>query len=979
MQVGSRSNALHNTLTTVVVLTLALVGVWAQPALARSLATTELGDGSWSWFGDPRAVHANDVTYVGWVDRDGDVKVCAYDHRARSRTTTVLHTALQADDHVNPSLMLRPDGRLAVFYSAHGGDTLYERVADRPGDVSRWGPPASVPVNTPGTRGYTYPNPIELAGERRLYLFWRGGDWQPTYSTRDDGADTWAPARTLISVPGERPYVKYDATGGDRIAVAFTNTHPREDPDVNVYYAENRDGALYRADGTRIGTLGTPISPTEADTVYDGSANAWVWDVAFDQAGRPVIVFADFPATRQHRYLYARFDPGAGWRTHPITVAGGSISLDGREEQYSPGISLDHEDPSVVYLSREVDGVPQVEIWRTPDGGASWTSESVTGADPIANVRPISPRGLTAFNGDLSVLWIHGTYLSYVAYTTSIATVLATGGALPPIADVQASPRSGRAPQAVGFETGASRDPDGRIVSWTWDFGDGETSSAPAPTHVYRSPGRYFPRLTITDDAGLTDSFVAEVVIAEPTAPAVSTGPATRVTATTATLSGLVNPGNQETTYHFEYGLTTQYGQVSETASVGAADLEDHPVSAALTGLEPGAVYHYRLMATNATGTTTGEDATFTAVESPPSAYREALLATTGLKAYWRLGERAGSIAADETGAHPARYRGNVALGQPGALAGDPDTSAAFGGRPTELTATGPELVDHGTLEGWFRWHDGVALMRDDTASSTAGWILAYDSAGQIRYRVAGTTFNTGIPTSRMRDGWHHVAITKDDRDVAWYLDGAQISTGSGAGDTPPAMPWHVMRNGGFDQYAIGQADEIAVYERPLAATEITDHWRLGHGEQAATDARSDTPPEEASSPESSTRATNQPSRARVSRPAQPRSIRAVCLAGPATRRVRVPGVGRVTIRIRTTGPPLRRVVRAELASRRRQITQMTWALDGHQLGTAALLRRRIPLASGLLTRRAAHRLRIVISRRNQTVGITVGFTMRRC
>jgi hypothetical protein len=175
MQARTCNDALRTVLTAVV-LTVTLLSAQPPPAHAQRLATTELGDGSWSWFGDPRAVHGNNMTYVGWVDRDGDVKVSAYDHLARTRLSAVLQSALQADDHANPSLLLRPDGRLAVFYSTHDGDTLYERVTERARDVSGWRPPESVPVNTPGTRGYTYPNPIHLAGEQRLYLFWRGGD-----------------------------------------------------------------------------------------------------------------------------------------------------------------------------------------------------------------------------------------------------------------------------------------------------------------------------------------------------------------------------------------------------------------------------------------------------------------------------------------------------------------------------------------------------------------------------------------------------------------------------------------------------------------------------------------------------------------------------------------------------------------------------------------------------------------------------------
>ncbi|HZC13091.1 MAG TPA: hypothetical protein VE270_03635, partial [Thermoleophilaceae bacterium] len=39
---------------------------------AGNAAVRSLGDGAWSWFGDPRAVTLDGMTYVGWVDREGD-------------------------------------------------------------------------------------------------------------------------------------------------------------------------------------------------------------------------------------------------------------------------------------------------------------------------------------------------------------------------------------------------------------------------------------------------------------------------------------------------------------------------------------------------------------------------------------------------------------------------------------------------------------------------------------------------------------------------------------------------------------------------------------------------------------------------------------------------------------------------------------------------------------------------------------------
>lgn len=102
----------------------------------------------------------------------------------------------------------------------------------------------------------------------------------------------------------------------------------------------------------------------------------------------------------------------------------------------------------------------------------------------------------------------------------------------------------------------------------------------------------------------------------EATPPFVQTTAASAVTSTSATLNGTVNPDNLATTYHFEYGLTTAYGSSTATQSAGS-DYAVHPESAAISGLAPGTTYHYRIVATNAIGTSDGADMTFTTPLKP--------------------------------------------------------------------------------------------------------------------------------------------------------------------------------------------------------------------------------------------------------------------------------------------------------------------------------------------------------------------------
>jgi len=97
--------------------------------------------------------------------------------------------------------------------------------------------------------------------------------------------------------------------------------------------------------------------------------------------------------------------------------------------------------------------------------------------------------------------------------------------------------------------------------------------------------------------------------------PTVTTGAATSVTATSATLEGTVNANDLSTTVTFEYGLTTSYGTevTSEQSPVTGTTVTS--VSIGITGLNAGTTYHYRVKAENAGGAVYGDDMTFTTPE----------------------------------------------------------------------------------------------------------------------------------------------------------------------------------------------------------------------------------------------------------------------------------------------------------------------------------------------------------------------------
>jgi hypothetical protein len=357
----------------------------------------------------------------------------AYDHADVSIGTAVLHEKLEVDDHDVPSILIRHDGHLLVFYSRHSEEDYYMRISKRPGDISSWHPVRQLNLNdnpdypADYRRLYCYSNPFQLSGENnRIYLFWRGIDNKPNISVSGDGGETWSKGRILISpaktYKNQRPYVKYASNDRDRIHIAFTDGHPRNEPLNGIYYACYRNGAFWRADGTKIRDLQhLPVDTREADIVYDARASgvrAWIWDVAEDTDGYPVIVYTRLPAETDHRYHYARWD-GTQWTDQQLVSAGKWFpqtqpGASEREPHYSGGIVLDHGDPSTVYLSRPVDGIFEIERWYTPNAGLNWSRTAVTVDSKTDNIRPFVPWHLPA-EQIYRVLWM--TNYRYVHYT----------------------------------------------------------------------------------------------------------------------------------------------------------------------------------------------------------------------------------------------------------------------------------------------------------------------------------------------------------------------------------------------------------------------------------------------------------------------------------------------------------------------------------------------------------------------------------
>jgi|TARA_B110000914_G_scaffold224083_1_gene241038 hypothetical protein len=404
-------------------------------------------DGAWCWFSDPRAVHLNNKIYSGWVSSEGSIMVASYNEITKETKEFNLYSKFNKDDHANPSFLILPDKKIMIFFSAHSKNGIDEgsidggisyTISTNPESISSWEPLKKIPQTFEGKKLLCYTNPIMLSEENnRIYLFWRGADWKPTFSYSDDLGINWSNPKKLLQstkILYKRPYVKVVSNGKDEIHFAFTDGHPRNEPFNNIYYLKYKKGNFYKSNGTIIGNNSSlPLEHEDCDIVYDShkeflkSRNAvksWIWDIALNEDGYPAIVYTRLPEETKHIYYYANWD-GGNWQNSMISPAGSSFPRFKRnkeqrdpEPHYSGGIYLDHENTNTVYYSKPVNDI--FEIFKAIKLNEKWIESSITMESKKDNVRPYSIMGADK-NAKTQLLWMYNDYYqSYTDYKTKI-------------------------------------------------------------------------------------------------------------------------------------------------------------------------------------------------------------------------------------------------------------------------------------------------------------------------------------------------------------------------------------------------------------------------------------------------------------------------------------------------------------------------------------------------------------------------------
>ena len=401
--------------------------------------TVFMKNSGWTWYQDPRAIIHNNKLVIGAVEGkgNGSAVIGVYDLEQNSIIgRTVVHKNYDHDDHNSPVFSALPDGKLLTVYARHGKEKFHQfRISESP-DFITWGSEKTLHHHLANKNDkVTYMNLYNMKSERKLYNFFRGINYNPTFVTSTDNGQNWSKPTQFIqneTYERQRPYAKYTSNGIDIIHVNFTNAHPQKYGN-SIYYAAFKGGRFYKADGTLIKDLKNdgPLRPSEAEKVFQGGSGkgrghnlsahkaASTCSIELDELEKPHISYTYYLSNTDLRYRMAFWD-GKKWVDREVAY-GGKCLYD-QESSFTGLITLDPVDPTYVIISTDVN--PSTgentggnhEIYRAKVGAEDDIStifwEPITQNSPVRNIRPV----ILTHNNKRIITWLRGDYKTYTNY-----------------------------------------------------------------------------------------------------------------------------------------------------------------------------------------------------------------------------------------------------------------------------------------------------------------------------------------------------------------------------------------------------------------------------------------------------------------------------------------------------------------------------------------------------------------------------------
>jgi PKD repeat protein len=258
----------------------------------------------------------------------------------------------------------------------------------------------------------------------------------------------------------------------------------------------------------------SPTNPAVNEVVYfnasessddDGTIVAYNWDLGDGSGASGINITHTYTSAGTYTVLLVVTDDSGNTGSTSKTVSVGENESPTASFDYSPSNPKVDED---IYFnasdSSDPDGTIESYEWNFGDNTTD-TGETVT----------------HRYSSD-------GTFTVYLKVTDnsgntgSTSQTITVSAGQGPTASFVYSPTNPITGESVYFNASASNDPDGSIVSYQWNFGDGKTGTGETPTHKFQSAGTYYVVLVVTDDDGNEDSVSNDVSVVDNKKPTAS-------------------------------------------------------------------------------------------------------------------------------------------------------------------------------------------------------------------------------------------------------------------------------------------------------------------------------------------------------------------------------------------------------------------------------------------------------------------------
>ncbi len=372
----------------------------------------------------------------------------------------------------------------------------------------------------------------------------------------------------------------------------------------------------------------------------------------------------------------------------------------------------------------------------------------------------------------------------------------------PPVASSSASPTTGPAPLAVTFSSNGSSDPEGTTLTYSWVFGDGNTSTTANPSHTYSTAGTYTAQLTVSDGTNNTSASAITIKVTQagvnnPPVASASANVAGGIAPLAVTFSsaGSSDPDGTTLTYAWNFG---------DGSAVSTAANPSHTYSSS-------GVYSAVLTVSDGTNN----------VSATPIAISVANGAS-GLVAAYGFEEGSGTTLNDLSG------NGNTGTAT-GATwtTGEFGNALSFNGSSSMVSindAASLDLTSGMTLEAWV-YPTSLSSTWSDVIFKSGDVYFLMGSTPTSQFPDVGGSFtaNNSYGTAALAiNTWSHLAGTYDGTTLKLYLNGNLVSSVSVSGTIPTSTgALSIGGDSGSGQYWTGKIDEVRVYNRALSATEV--------------------------------------------------------------------------------------------------------------------------------------------------------------